>query len=187
LSAAGLELGGSAMKVLAALVVSIGALVVAPVAAVADSPADNHATYGWIVGFRPTGSYDIAKAPDGSWIKMRGHGTLEAGANRTVTGGGDFIKSDGASGTWMATAVDGFVSYGASTVPGVSGGQAKLQVTLSNGQSGVLTIFCDAPGTKPPEGKEMAEGINLVLGGGVSNAFLTQAGGNTVFLGPGSD
>jgi hypothetical protein len=175
------------MKGLAALVISIGALVAAPVASVADSPADNHSSYTWVVGFLPAGSYDTAKASDGSLIKMRGRGMLETGANRTVTGGGDFIKSNGETGTWMATAVDSFVSYGSSTFRGmtVSGGAAKLQVELSNGQSGVLTIFCDAPGSNPPEGKEMAEGINLVLGAGVSNAYLEQAGGNTVFLGPG--
>jgi hypothetical protein len=175
------------MKKLAALVISIGALVVAPVVAMADSPADNHASYGWVIGFLPPGSWDTAKAPDGSWIMMQGHGTLRTGPDRSVTTvGGKYKKSDGSSGTWMATAVDGFVSYGSSTFMGirVSGGETKLRVTLSNGQSGVLTIFCDAPGSNPPEGKEMAEGINLILGSGVSGAYTEQAGGNTVFLGP---
>ena len=174
------------MKRLVALMISIGALIVTPVAAMADSPADKHATYGWVVGFLPAGSYDTAKAPDGSTIKMRGKGTLQTGANRTVTGGGDFIKSNGETGTWTSTAADSFVSFGASTFAGsvVSGGEAKLQVTLSNGQSGVLTIFCDAPGSNPPTGKAMAEGINLILGAGVSDEYTEQASGNTVFFGP---
>jgi hypothetical protein len=93
-------LGESAMKVLAALVISIG--------------------------FLPPGSFDTAMAPDRSWIKMRDRGTLEVVANRTVTGGGDFIKSDGESGTWTATAVDGFVSYGASTFRGRNTGPTPM-------------------------------------------------------------
>jgi hypothetical protein len=170
------------MKKLAALVISIGALLVVPVVALADSPADNHATYNWVVAF--TSTWDTAKAPDGSWINMKGNGTLQTGADRTATGGGTFWKSDGTTGKWTATAVDSFVSYGQSTISGVSGGEAKLKVTLSNGQSGVLTIFCDAPGTNPPTGKAMAEGIQLILGAGVSNEYTEQAGGNTVFFGP---
>jgi hypothetical protein len=171
------------MKRLAALVISIGALLVVPVAALADSPADNHATYNWVVAF--TSTWDTAKAPDGSLIMMKGIGMLQTGADRTATGGGTFLKSNGTHGTWTATAVDSFVSYGRSTIlPGVSGGEAKLKVTLSNGQSGVLTIFCDAPGTNPPTGKAMAEGIQLILGAGVSNEYTEQAGGNTVFFGP---
>jgi hypothetical protein len=123
-------------------------------------------------------------APDGSTIKMKGHGNFQTGADRTVTGGGTYTKSNGDTGTWTATAVDSFVSYGPSTVPGVSGGEAKLRISLSNGQSGVLTIFCDAPGSNPPTGKAMAEGINLILGSGVSDEYTEQAGGNTVFFGP---
>src|SRR6266581_7175764 len=40
-----------AMKRVAILVISIAALLVAPATARADSPGDNHATYGWVVGF----------------------------------------------------------------------------------------------------------------------------------------
>ena len=169
------------MKRLVALGISIGALLAAPAVAVADSPA-NHATYTWIVGF--TSGTDTAMAPDASTIKMKGNGTLETGADRMVTGGGTYTKSNGDKGTWTATAVDSFVSYGASSVTGASGGAAKLHVMLSNGQSGILTIICDAPGSHPPEGKEMAEGIQLILGAGVSNEYTKQDGGNTVFLGP---
>src|SRR5207245_2508215 len=52
---------------------------------------------------------------------------------RSVTGGGTYTKSNGDTGTWTATAVDSFVSYEPSTVPGVSGGEAKLRISLSNG------------------------------------------------------
>ncbi len=169
------------MKGMVALVISIGALVVGPVAAMADSPADNHATYGWVVGFLPSGSMDTAMAADGSTITMHGHGTLQTGAERIVTGGGTYKKSNGDAGTWTATSVDSFVSYGPSTIDSFFGGAAKLRVTLSNGQSGVLTIFCDAPGSNPPTGKADAEGINLILGAGVSDEYTEQAGGNTVF------
>jgi hypothetical protein len=168
------------MRGLAALVISIGALAVGPVAAMADSPADNHATYAWVVGF--TVAPDIAMAPDGSTIAMTGRGTLETGPDRKVTGGGTYHKSNGGSGTWTATAADSFVSYGPSTIDGFFGGEAKLRVTLSNGQSGVLTIFCDAPGSNPPTGKAEAEGINLILGAGASDEYTTQVSGNTVFI-----
>ena len=53
--------------------------------------------------------------------------------------------SSGGSGTWSVTGVQYFVSYGEGIpqgLPGTFGGEAKLNITLSNGASGVLTITC---------------------------------------------
>jgi hypothetical protein len=62
--------------------------------------------------------------------------------------------------------------------PGSTGGQAKLRVSLSSGQTGVLTIFC-VLGSPPPS---KMEGIQLILGGAVSSESITIGAGNTVFI-----
>src|SRR5207245_382619 len=72
---------------------------------------------------------------------------------------------------------DGLRSYGPGTAfPGVFGGEVKLDVALSNGTSGVLTIYC-LQGS-PPAGKE--EGITVNLGS--NGQFTKQDGGNTAFF-----
>jgi hypothetical protein len=166
------------MRKLAALTIAIAALGLATAQAMAGATPDK--TYGWVVGFMPPGSADTAQAPDGSTITMKGHGSLTTAPDRSASGGGTYVKSNGDSGTWTATQLDSFVSYGAGTVPPTNGGEAKLRVTLSNGQTGVLTIFCVAPGSNPPPSK--MEGIQLILGSGVSDEYTTELSGNTVFL-----
>ena len=169
------------MRKVLALVISITAAAIGATSVMAHGVTQNHASYTWIVGFLPPGSADTAKAPDGSTITMKGSGTLMAGPESTATGGGTYTKSSGETGTWVATALDGFVSYGPGTlIPLSNGGEAKLRVTLSNGQTGTLTIFCVAPGSSPPPSK--MEGIQLILGSGVSGEYTTPDGGNTVFL-----
>jgi hypothetical protein len=144
--------------------------------ALASEANGNHATFAWRVGA------DTAKAPDGSTITMQGQGTLQAGPDGTATGGGTFTPSNGPSGTWTATGVQEFVSYGPAPsgfpVPGAVGGEAKLMVSLSNGETGVLTIVCLLG--SPPAGKD--EGITLVLGAAVSDEYTKQDGGNTIFI-----
>jgi hypothetical protein len=139
----------------------------------------NHASYAWVIG--ATTPSDSAMAPDGSTIELTGHGTLTAGPGSTASGGGTFTSSAGGSGAWTATAVEGFVSYGPAGPhfpPGFTGGEAKLRVALSNGQTGVLTITCVLG--SPPAGK--MEGIHLVLGNGVSGEFTMSVEGNNVFI-----
>jgi len=166
------------MRKLAAIVVSLAAVGVASTPALATDANGNHAAYRWVV------ATDTAMAPDGSTITMTGHGTLMAGPESSATGGGTFKNSAGVSGTWTALAVEGFVSYG-TRLPGsnfppppATGGMTKLRVALSNGQTGVLTIFCVIGSPPPP----VMEGINLVLGGGVSSEYTMQDGGNTIFF-----
>jgi hypothetical protein len=147
--------------------------------AAASEANGNHATYTWIVGAVPANSSDTAIAPDGSTITMTGSGTLTAGPGNTATGGGTYSLSTGGSGRWTVTGVQGFVSYGSAGPDfpaGFTGGEAKLNVTLSNGSSGVLTMIC-ALGSFPA-GKE--EGITVILGAG--GQFTKQHGGNNIFI-----
>ncbi len=81
-------------------------------------------------------------APDGATATINGQGRLSAGPNRMASGGGAFVTRGGGNGTWAATAVQGFVSYGPAgpepfpLSPGATGGKAKLSVALSNRQTG---------------------------------------------------
>ena len=145
----------------------------------ASSAKANHATYTWIVGAVPAGSSDTAIAPDGSTITMKGSGSLTAGPGHAASGGGGYSLSSGGSGTWKATDTDSFVSYGSAGPdfpPGFTGGEAKLDVTLSNGAHGTLTITCVLG--SPPAGK--MEGITVILG--KNGQFTKPDGGNNVFI-----
>jgi len=153
----------------------VAAFVFAPTAALATDANGNHDTYAWVVGF--TTGTATAIAPDGSTITMSGHGTLMAGPGNTATGGGTYTLSADGSGTFVVTGIDSFVSYGPGTfAPGVFGGEAKLTITLSNGESGVLTVYC-LQGNPPPS---KMEGIAVILGQGGN--FTKPDGGNTVFI-----
>ena len=170
------------MRKLVAFCISLAAVGLASAPAAATDANGNHAAYVWVVG--ATTPSDTAVAPDGSTITLAGSGTLMAGPGGTATGGGTYMKSGGETGTWTATAVDGFVSYGSGAAQGLPpnffGGEAKLSVSLSNGQTGVLTIICVLG--SPPAGK--LEGIQIVLGTGVSGEYTKQVleSGNTVFI-----
>jgi hypothetical protein len=160
--------------ILGVLVLTVLALV--PASALATTANGNHDTYAWIIG--ATTSAATAIAPDGSTITMTGRGTFTAGPGNTANGRGTYTLSAGGGGTFTVTGIQGFVSYGAGTgLPGAFGGEVKLNVTLSNGASGVLTIYCLQ--SSPPAGKE--EGITVILGNG--GQFTKQDGGNTVFIG----
>jgi hypothetical protein len=165
------------MRKLAAIVISFAAVGLAATPAFATDANGNHESYSWFV------ATDTAMAQDGSTITLKGHGTLMAGPGRAATGGGTFTNSRGESGTWAVSGIEGFVSYG-TRLPGSSfppppatGGMTKLRVALSNGQTGVLTIFCVIGSPPPP----VMEGIHLVLGGGVGGNYSMQMGGNTIF------
>jgi hypothetical protein len=143
--------------------------------ATASDANGNHDSYTWVVGF--TTGTATAIAPDGSTITMSGSGTLMAGPGNMATGGGTYSLSSGGSGAFAVTGTDSFVSYGPGTAfPGAFGGEAKLTITLSNGDSGVLTVYC-LQGNPPPS---KMEGISVILGSG--GQFTKPDGGNTVFI-----
>jgi len=149
----------------------------AATSALASDANGNHDTYIWVVG--ATTPSVTAMAPDGSTITMAGSGTLTAGPGNAATGGGTYSLSSGGRRDWSATGVPGFVRSGPRTaIPGAFGGEAKLNVTLDNGASGVLTITC-LQGS-PPAGK--GEGITLTLGNGGQFTKQVEESGNTVFI-----
>ena len=166
------------MKTLCAFAISLAAIGLSTAPAAATDANGNHEAYKWVV------AGDTAVAPDGSTIFIKGIGTLQAGPGGAVTGGGTYSINGGPTQGWTATAVDGFVSYG-TALPGsplppppATGGKATLRVSLSNGQTGVLTIFCII-GSPPPS---VGEGIHLILGGGVSNDYSDEGHGFTIFI-----
>jgi hypothetical protein len=131
-------------------------------------------------------------APDGGTITMSGSGTFQAGPDMSVSGGGTYTMQSATgstSGTWTATQMLGFVSYGPATPqqtaefglpPGSTGGEAKFEISLSNGEVGVLTIHCFLG--SPPVAKSMMEGITLILGTGVSGEYTVIVSGDTIFI-----
>jgi hypothetical protein len=167
------------MRKLLLAIVFVAGLVASPTAALAGDENGNHAAYAWVLFTDNT-----SMAPEGSTITMTGSGTLRTGHHGTATGGGTYTKSGGESGTWTVTAIRSFVSYGLAgpepfpLPPGATGGQAKLRVALSNGQKGVLTIFC-VLGSPPPS---TMEGFKLVLGRGESGEYTRIVVGDTVFI-----
>jgi hypothetical protein len=162
------------------LMAALGVITIAPATAVAAKATENHASYMWIIG--ATTPSDTAIAPNGATITLAGSGMLQAGPRHTASGGGTFTSSGGGSGTFMATGMEGFVSYGSGAAqglpPNLFGGEAKLKISLSDGTSGVLTIFCVLG--SPPVAK--MEGITVILGAGAD--YTKQDGGNTVFIRP---
>lgn len=166
------------MKTLAVFGISLAAIALSVAPAMAADANGNHEAYKWVV------AGDTAVAPDGSTIFIQGHGTLEAGPGGSANGGGSFSTPGSPTGTWHATGLQGFVSYGTSLpgsgLPGfpATGGMAKLRVSFNNGQAGVLTIFCII-GSPPPS---VGEGIHLILGSGASGEYTDEGRGFTIFI-----
>ena len=121
---------------------------------------------------------------DGSTVELTGTGSFMAGPGKSASGSRDYtIAAAGgnvtSSGTWSVVGMLGFVNYGDGApqgAPGVNGGQLRLMVSLSNGDTGVLTITCLLG--SPPAG--MHEGLTLVLGSG--GQFTKSTEGETAFV-----
>jgi hypothetical protein len=167
----------------------IGAVALVPATVLAAPASVNHATYQFFVGSGPIIGPDVSMAPNGSIVIMMGSGSLNAGPDKSVSGGGTYMIQDAsgatvASGTWTATQMLGFVNYGPGTPQGAPpfffGGQATMMVTLSGLGSGTLNINCTL-GTPPPGHSDMAgeEGIDLMLGNGLT--FNREVFGQTLF------
>jgi hypothetical protein len=149
-----------------------------PASALATDANGNHNSYFWVVGADEPFT-ETAMAPNGNTITMSGSGTLTAGPGNTASGGGTYSFSSGGSGTWTVTGVQGFVNYGEGIpqgLPGTFGGQTKLDITLDNGDSGVLTIVCLLG--SPPAGK--MESISVILGRG--GQYTKPVSGDNIFL-----
>ncbi|MBI3973174.1 MAG: hypothetical protein HY332_18010 [Chloroflexi bacterium] len=150
---------------------------------------DYHVGDAFLAALNPAFSPAKAMAPNGDIIEVVGTGTLSL-HKKSVTGGGTFTHKTAAgtvvgSGTWTATQLLGFKSYGSSPVlpPALTAGLALIRVHLvaSGGApsfDGTLRITCVLPEVRVPGGAE--EGIRLSVSGALN--FNQEAGGATVFV-----
>ncbi len=153
-------------------------------------------TLGWHIGDDFLGAFDpnfavpsvTMASSNGDTIAVKGTGILSV-HNKSVSGGGTFVHTlasgeEFAHGTWEATALIAFVSYGDASAQGLPsfllGGMAKIRVNiLVDGNvvaTGILNMFCEL-GNKIPHGAH--EGITLVVQDLIN--FNKQIGGFTVF------
>jgi hypothetical protein len=168
----------------------------APSVAAAVVDQGTSATYAWHTGdaflaaVNPAFSPDVAQAPDGDRVVIRGTGTLGIHP-KSVSGGGTFthLSPTGAvrgTGTFTAVELLSFVSYGTSpsTPPSFNSGKALIRVLVFPGGAGsgidaILRIECMLPGAEDVP-NALVEGINLNVAG-VAN-FQQQVSGATVFI-----
>ncbi len=164
--------------------------------AIAGAAKPTTMTLGWHIGDDFLGAVDPSLAvpsvtmasSNGDTIHIKGTGTLSL-HDKSVTGGGTFVHNHAsgeefAHGTWEATALIAFVSYGDGSAQGLPsfllGGMAKIRINiLADGNvvaTGILTIFCEL-GNKIPNGS--SEGITLVVQDFIN--FNKQISGFTVF------
>lgn len=130
---------------------------------------------------------DIAVADNGDRISVNGSGTFSV-SPKSVTGGGMFTHRNAAGtvlahGTWVATDLVSFVSYGAASSPfpaNFFGGRVSIRVTLFVGSTpvhtAILSITCELG--SPPDGHH--EGITLNVQDAIN--FNKSVSGVTVFI-----
>lgn len=152
---------------------------------------DYHAGDAFLAALNPAFAPAIATASNGDRLELSGTGTL-ATHPKAVTGGGTFTHKNAAgavlgSGTWTATKLLSFRSYGPSPVPGFppdfEAGIALIKVHISPaaggpGFDGVLRITCTLPDTFVPRGSH--EGVRLAVEDVIN--FNKEAGGATLFV-----
>lgn len=159
------------MKKRSALLLTFAAALFAfvPTSAVADSASH---TYELVME-----APNVAQAPNGDMVAVTGEAEFSVNP-KSASGEGEFTHTNSAgtvlaSGTWTATELLDYQSYGCGVVfgtplpPFLCGGKLKMRVTLApEGTSltfdGILTVFC-LIGPNPPNSAE--EGITLVVPG----------------------
>ena len=140
----------------------------------------------------PKGCPDVAMAANGDRIGIAGQGTftVQSGDNNEpeteiVTGGGTFMHNDSArnilaTGTWTATELLSFTSFG-TTPANFEGGVAVIEIHLSPAAGGpgldaVLEVTC-LVGSPPATA---VEGVTLAVEDGPD--FNTAVSGITLFI-----
>lgn len=118
---------------------------------------------------------DVATAPNGDTIEIRGEGMLSVHP-KSATGEGTFVHKDPqgnvfGTGAWEATELLSFKTYGPGddTVPeDWRTGKALIRVHLTAASGfeadGILTVGCVLPGARVPGG--LFEGATLQIQGG---------------------
>jgi hypothetical protein len=164
------------------------ALVLVPTTAVADS-----ATHSYVLVMEEA---NFGVAPNGDHIAITGEAEFSVNP-KTVEGSGTFTHMNAAgtvlaTGTWEATGVLDYQSYGCGVVfgnpipPNFCGGTVEMRVTLTTplGQlPGILTVIC-VIGPNPPNSiisnGDRSEGATLNVPGIIN--FNHTAGGDNVII-----
>jgi hypothetical protein len=170
--------------ILLALTLTAAAVLV-PTVAVADS-----ATHTYLLEM---GEPNLGVAANGEQIAITGGGGFSVNPN-AVEARGDFTHTDSsgnvlATGTWTATGLINYQSYGCGEVfgtpipPELCGGAVKMNVTLTpTGTSlqlpGIMTVFC-VIGTRAPHSVlgPLTEGVTLNVPG-IQNFNHSNGGDN---------
>ena len=137
---------------------------------------------------------NIATAPNGDMVSVLGHGEFSVHP-KTVEASGTFTHTDSegnvvGSGTWEATRLLTYQSYGCGVVVGqpipsnFCGGKLKMRVMLAPPVGefrGILTVFCII-GPKAPTSHDdpTEEGITLSIPGVIN--FNKVAGGENIYI-----
>jgi hypothetical protein len=164
------------------------ALLLVPAVAVADSAAHTYQ----LVMEEP----NLGAAANGDQIAVTGEGEFSVHP-KAVEAEGEFTHTDSsgavlATGTWTATGLLSYHSYGCGEVfgtpipPEFCGGAVKMRVTLTpDGTSmqvpGILTVYC-VIGPHPPHSilGPLGEGVTLKVPG-IQN-FNHSSGGDNVYI-----
>ncbi len=159
------------------------------------SAAPQSATYQYLIGSGAVCDFvpcpEKSSAPNGDVLSLAGEGTFTTHPN-SATGGGSFVHADAdgnvlATGTWSATDLVSFVSFGisdelAEVLPeGATGGRAVLRVHISPDAGGpgfdaLMTVICDLE-NNPPGQSEVAR---LVVPGAIN--FNKHVDGGNIFI-----
>ena len=176
------------MKRLMLLVLGLAAaLVFVPSAAVADGAAHTY--------MLEMDAPNFGTAANGDMVTITGHADFSVNP-KSAEGSGAFTHTAGngtvrGSGTWTATGLLDYQSYGCGVVlgtplpPNFCGGKVKLRVTLTTpaGQlPATMTVICII-GPNPPDsafGDKRSEGAMLVVPGVIN--FNHTAGGDNVII-----
>jgi hypothetical protein len=164
------------------------AVVLVPTVAVADS-----ATHTYLLVMEEP---NFGVAANGDEIAITGEGEFSVNPN-AVDAAGEFTHTDSsgnvlATGTWTATGLINYQSYGCGEVfgtpipPDLCGGAVKMSVTLTpNGTSlqlpGIMTVFC-VIGPHAPQSVlgPLTEGVTLDVPG-IQN-FNHSSGGDNFYI-----
>jgi hypothetical protein len=163
--------------------------------AAAHGSASEHTNrYQWLIGSGgtspPLGPDITRDTTNGHILEVVGQGTFVKGDTDSVTGGGTFVVTDDAAhvlaqGTWTATELDHFTSFGnGSGFPeDFEGGLARLDIRIhpagtSRTFAGSLQIHCAI------NNPSSIEGVQAFAAG---DAFTVPVFGETVFINQDSD
>jgi hypothetical protein len=166
------------------------ALVLVPTTAVADS-----ATHSYVLVMEEA---NLGVAPNGDTVAIEGEAEFSVNPN-AVEGGGSFTHKNAAgavqaSGTWEATGLLDYQSYGCGVVfgdplpppPTLCGGRVAMRVMLTTPLGhfpGILTIIC-VIGPNPPNSiisnGDRSEGATLSVPGIIN--FNHSAGGDNFII-----